>query len=305
MKNTNIMKPTLLVLAAGVGSRYGGLKQIDKLGPTDETIIDYSVYDAYKAGFGKVVFVIRKNIEHDFKEAIADKYSGKIKVDYVLQETEFVPEGFSVSHRTKPWGTGHAVLMAADKIHEPFAVINGDDFYGTDSFIQMAKFLLSTNEQKGKFAMVGYYLKNTLSENGFVSRGVCQVNENGIMTDVQEHTKIQEMNGQIVFEDENGLMKNIHPDTMVSMNFWGFTPDLFSHLKELFVKFLEDNYRSEKAEFYIPFAVNDLVKAGKAEVSVLSTSANWFGVTYREDRNDVMSKLQLLHNKSAYPSPLW
>lgn len=305
MKNTNIMKPTLLVLAAGVGSRYGGLKQIDKLGPTDETIIDYSVYDAYKAGFGKVVFVIRKNIEHDFKEAIADKYSGKIKVDYVLQETEFVPEGFSVSHRTKPWGTGHAVLMAADKIHEPFAVINGDDFYGTDSFIQMAKFLLSTNEQKGKFAMVGYYLKNTLSENGFVSRGVCQVNENGIMTDVQEHTKIQEMNGQIVFEDENGLMKNIHPDTMVSMNFWGFTPDLFSHLKELFVKFLEDNYRSEKAEFYIPFAVNDLVKAGKAEVSVLSTSANWFGVTYREDRNDVMSKLQLLHNKSVYPSPLW
>lgn len=305
MKNTNIMKPTLLVLAAGVGSRYGGLKQIDKLGPTDETIIDYSVYDAYKAGFGKVVFVIRKNIEHDFKEAIADKYSGKIQVDYVLQETEFVPEGFSVSHRTKPWGTGHAVLMAVDKIHEPFAVINGDDFYGTDSFIQMAKFLLSTNEQKGKFAMVGYYLKNTLSENGFVSRGVCQVNENGIMTDVQEHTKIQELNGQIVFEDENGLMKNIHPDTMVSMNFWGFTPDLFSHLKELFVKFLEDNYRSEKAEFYIPFAVNDLVKAGKAEVSVLSTSANWFGVTYREDRNDVMSKLQLLHNKSIYPSPLW
>ncbi len=299
------MKPTLLILAAGVGSRYGGLKQIDKLGPTNETIIDYSVYDAYKAGFGKVVFVIQKSIEHDFKEAIADKYSGKIKVDYVLQEVESVQKQFSVSHRTKPWGTGHAVLMAAEKINEPFAVINGDDFYGADSFCKMSKFLSMNLTNKGKFSMIGYYLKNTLSENGFVSRGVCKVNDAGIMTDVQEHTKIQEIDGQIVFENSDGLNKKLDSEAIVSMNFWGFTPDIFNHLKVLFNQFLEINASSEKVEFYIPFAVNDIVKAGLAEVTVLKTTASWFGVTYREDRENVVENLRILHEKGIYPTPLW
>ncbi len=305
MKKMKKMKPTLLILAAGVGSRYGGLKQIDTLGPTNETIIDYSVYDAYKAGFGKVVFVIRKSIEHDFKEAISDKYSGKIKVDYVLQEIESVPERFSISNRTKPWGTGHAVLMASEVIKEPFAVINGDDFYGADAFKQMSQFLTKNHDGKGKFSMVGYYLQNTLSENGFVSRGVCRVNENGFMTDVQEHTKIQEINGEIVYEDENGFKKQLNPNSIVSMNFWGFTPDLFHYLQNMFEKFLEQNHYSEKAEFYIPYAVNDLVKDGLAEVNVLNTSASWFGVTYREDRSMVISNLRLLHDKGIYPTPLW
>ena len=299
------MKPTLLILAAGVGSRYGGLKQIDTLGPTRETIIDYSVYDAYKAGFGKVVFVIRKSIEHDFKEAISDKYSGKIEVDYVLQEVDSVPSQFSINNRTKPWGTGHAVLMAAEKINEPFAVINGDDFYGSDAFVKMADFLNENNQKTGKYAMVGYYLKNTLSENGFVSRGVCKVNENSILTDVQEHTKIQESNNLIIFEEADGSLKTLEPSTLVSMNFWGFTPDLFGHLKTMFTAFLEKNSNSEKVEFYIPFAVNDLVQTGKAEVKVLNTIASWFGVTYREDRETVVESLRQLHEKGVYPSPLW
>lgn len=299
------MKPSLVVLAAGVGSRYGGLKQIDKLGPTGETIIDYSVYDAYKAGFGKVVFVIRKSIEADFKEAIADKYSGKIEVDYVLQEIDKTPYSFDTSHRQKPWGTGHAVLMAAEKVNENFAVINGDDFYGADAFLKMKDFLEKNSGKKGKFSMVGYYLKNTLSENGFVSRGLCQVDENGTLTDVTELTKIQEVNGEIVFEDKDGNSKNLERNSLVSMNFWGFTPDLFANLKELFIEFLKENAQSEKAEFYIPFAVNDLIKANKASAKVLSTTASWFGVTYREDREMVVNNLKELHDNKVYPSPLW
>ncbi|MDD2412073.1 MAG: sugar phosphate nucleotidyltransferase [Bacteroidales bacterium] len=299
------MKPSLVVLAAGVGSRYGGLKQIDKLGPTGETIIDYSVYDAYKAGFGKVVFVIRKSIEADFKEAIADKYSGKIEVDYVLQEIDKTPYSFDTSHRQKPWGTGHAVLMAAEKVNENFAVINGDDFYGADAFLKMKDFLEKNSGKKGKFSMVGYYLKNTLSENGFVSRGLCQVDENGILTDVTELTKIQEVNGEIIFEDKDGNSKNLERNSLVSMNFWGFTPDLFANLKELFIEFLKENAQSEKAEFYIPFAVNDLIKANKASAKVLSTTASWFGVTYREDREMVVNNLKELHDNKVYPSPLW
>lgn len=299
------MKPSLVVLAAGVGSRYGGLKQIDKLGPTGETIIDYSVYDAYKAGFGKVVFVIRKSIEADFKEAIADKYSGKIEVDYVLQEIDKTPYSFDTSHRQKPWGTGHAVLMAAEKVNENFAVINGDDFYGADAFLQMKSFLEKNTGKKGTFSMVGYYLENTLSENGFVSRGLCQVDENGILTDVTELTKIQEVKGEIVFEDKDGSSKSLERNSLVSMNFWGFTPDLFPNLKELFIEFLKENAQSEKAEFYIPFAVNDLIKANKASAEALSTTASWFGVTYREDREMVVETLKELHDKNIYPSPLW
>ncbi|MGI6319535.1 MAG: nucleotidyltransferase family protein [Bacteroidales bacterium] len=299
------MKPSLLILAAGVGSRYGGLKQIDKLGPYGETIIDYSVYDAHKAGFGKVVFVIRKSIEQDFKEAIADKYSGTIEVDYVLQEVEFVPEGFDVSHRTKPWGTGHAILMAAEKIQEPFAVINGDDFYGADSFMQMGKFLISEKVKNNDYSMVGYYLNNTLSENGFVSRGVCQMNQDNILTDVDEHTKIRPDGEKIIFENANGEINTLDANSLVSMNFWGFSPQIFVQLKEMFQKFLEENSKSEKAEFYIPFAVNDLIKANKTNVHVLSTTASWFGVTYREDRESVVESLKKLHEEGVYPSPLW
>lgn len=299
------MKPSLLILAAGVGSRYGGLKQIDKLGPYGETIIDYSVYDAHKAGFGKVVFVIRKSIEQDFKEAIADKYSGTIEVDYVLQEVEFVPEGFDVSHRTKPWGTGHAILMAAEKIQEPFAVINGDDFYGADSFMQMGKFLISEKVKNNDYSMVGYYLNNTLSENGFVSRGVCQMNQDNILTDVDEHTKIRPDGEKIIFENANGEINTLDANSLVSMNFWGFSPQIFVQLKEMFQEFLEENSKSEKAEFYIPFAVNDLIKANKTNVHVLSTTASWFGVTYREDRESVVESLKKLHEEGVYPSPLW
>lgn len=299
------MKPSLVVLAAGVGSRYGGLKQIDKLGPNGETIIDYSVYDAYKAGFGKVVFVIRKSIEADFKEAIADKYSGKIEVDYVLQELDKTPFAFDVSHRQKPWGTGHAVLMAAEKVNEVFAVINGDDFYGSDAFKQMADFLIENANETAKFSMVGYFLKNTLSENGFVSRGVCKTDEKGKLTDVNEHTKIQEINGEIVFEDENGKQKPLDKNSLVSMNFWGFTPDLFPKLNQLFIDFLKENAQNEKSEFYIPFAVNDLIKANKATAQVLSSTASWFGVTYREDREMVVNSLKKLHQDKVYPTPLW
>ncbi len=301
------MKSSLVILAAGVGSRYGGLKQIDKLGPTGETIIDYSVYDAMKAGFGKVVFVIRKSIENDFKEAIADKYSGKIDIDYVLQELEYVPDGVNVTpERIKPWGTGHAIMMAVDKINEPFAVINGDDFYGSDAFITMANYLKNIPQgNTTNYSMVGYRLGSTLSENGYVSRGVCTTDNNGLLVDIEENTKIQRINGVIksFINDEKSV--ELDENVPVSMNFWGFVPSVFEHLNNLFKDFIKDNSTNLKSEFYIPYAVNDLIKQGKAQAMVLDSKAEWFGVTYQEDRPLVVKKLKELHENKIYPTPLW
>lgn len=301
------MKPSLVILAAGVGSRYGGLKQIDKLGPNGETIIDYSVYDAMNAGFDKVVFVIRKSIEQDFKEAIADKYSGKIAVDYVLQEVDRVPAGIEVNpERVKPWGTGHAILMAAEKIDAPFAVINGDDFYGADGFVAMGSYLSTLPASSDhKYAMVGYRLGNTLSENGYVSRGVCSVNGTQDLTNVVEHTQIERKNNRIeAFDTENNVIE-LAENTPVSMNFWGFTPSLFNHLESMFSQFIAENASNLKAEFYIPTVVNNLIHSNVVEAKVLDTTAQWFGVTYQEDRQTVVDKLAALHQAKVYPSPLW
>lgn len=301
------MKPTLLILAAGVGSRYGGLKQIDKLGPNGETIIDYSVFDAMNAGFVKVVFVIRESIESDFKEAIADKYSGKIEVDYVLQEVHKVPKGIDINpERIKPWGTGHAILMAADKINTPFAVINGDDFYGADGFVAMGKYLMSLSaDSTTKYSMVGYRLGNTLSENGYVSRGVCAANSKNELTNVVEHTQIERKNNRIEAFDSSNNVIELEENTPVSMNFWGFTPSIFNHLDQMFTEFINQNIDNMKSEFYIPTVVNQLIHTQMADVKILDTTAQWFGVTYQEDRSSVVAKLASLHAEKVYPSPLW
>ncbi len=301
------MKPTLVILAAGMGSRYGGLKQIDKLGPNGETIIDYSVYDAMNAGFDKVVFVIRKSIEADFKEAIADKYAGKIEVDYVLQETDKIPAGIQFNpERVKPWGTGHAILMAAEKVTTPFAVINGDDFYGADAFVKMAEFLsnLSENDQKS-YSMVGYRLGNTLSENGYVSRGVCSANEKKQLTNVVEHTQIERKNNQIEAFDAQNKVIALGENTPVSMNFWGFSTSIFTHLNSMFAQFIQTNSDNLKAEFYIPSVVNELIHNNSVSAEVLDTTAQWFGVTYQEDRPTVVESLKKLHENKTYPTPLW
>ncbi len=300
------MKPTLVVLAAGIGSRYGGLKQIDGLGPSGETIIDYSIYDAIRAGFGKVVFVIRKNIEEDFKHVFASKYGDKIEVDYVFQELENIPSWVKINpERQKPWGTGHAVLMAAEKIKEPFAVINGDDFYGAESFSAMAKFLIETEQDCNLAAMVGYLLKNTLSENGFVSRGVCEGNSENKLQKVTERTQIERINGDIKYKDETGNLLTLEDDTIVSMNFWGFKPQFLSHLKNQVESFIEKNSQELKAEIYIPLVVDNMIKSNDLQVEILKTTAEWFGVTYKEDRPVVIQRLQELVNNQIYPAKLW
>jgi choline kinase len=297
---------TLLVLAAGMGSRYGGLKQIDALGDHGETIIDYSIYDALQAGFSKVIFVIRRDIEADFCEVVLNKYKGKIAVDYVLQEIDAIPAGFTVpENRRKPWGTGHAVLMAKDKIDGFFAVINGDDFYGRNSFRILVNYLntLSLEDVKNG-AMVAYSLEKTLSEHGSVSRGVCEVNAEHFLTKVTEHTKLSRQNGQIVNENLDGTTQIMNPQTPVSMNFWGFHPQIFTHIGQLFTEFLEKNIGDEKSEFYIPFAVDDLIKNGTIRVKVLETDAEWYGVTYQEDRQIVADKFKQMTEAGVYPAKL-
>jgi len=297
---------TLLVLAAGIGSRYGGLKQIDALGPAGETIIDYSIYDALRAGFSKVVFVIRKSIETDFREVILDKYKGKITVNYVLQEIDAIPSEFSVpKERTKPWGTGHAVLMAKPQIDGFFAVINGDDFYGRNSFKVLVNYLDTlTLENTKSCAMVAYLLEKTLSEYGSVSRGMCEVNEKHFLTKVTEHTKLSYQNGQIVNENQNGTFTRMNPQTPVSMNFWGFHPSIFTHLERLFTEFLEKNSQDVRSEFYIPFAVDNLIKSQTIQVKVLKTDSQWYGVTYKEDRKIVMERIQQMIKAGIYPTRL-
>ncbi len=300
------MKPTLLVLAAGMGSRYGSLKQVDKLGPSGETITDYSIYDAIRAGFGKVVFVIRKSIEADFKE-VFHKFNNKIQVEYVYQELDNIPEGIKVpADRQKPWGTGHAVLIAAEKINTPFAVINADDFYGFGSYQTMAAHLSKTYTiDTDIYSMVGYKLENTLSEHGHVSRGVCETTSENILKSIVERTQIKKINEKIVYKESEEIWKPLTGNEIVSMNFWGFPPTVFKHLKEKFKIFIENNYQNLKSEFYLPFAVNDLILESKAKVSVLHTPDFWFGVTYKEDKESTISKLQELVIKGIYPQNLW
>lgn len=303
------MKPTLFLLAAGMGSRYGGLKQMDGLGPNGETIMDYSIYDAINAGFGKLVFVIRKDFEKDFREKVVSKYEGHLPVEVVFQSLEDLPEGFTVPEgRTKPWGTNHAVLMGKDVIKEPFAVINCDDFYGRDSFNVMGKFLSELPEgSTGKYSMVGFRVGNTLSESGTVSRGVCATGEGNFLETVVERTKIERKeDGEVKYLSEDESTWVAIPDTTpVSMNFWGFTPDYFKHSEDYFVKFLSEHINTPKSEFFIPTLINELVNNGTASVKVLTTESKWFGVTYSDDRQGVVDKLAELHATGVYPEKLF
>ena len=287
------MKPTLYVLAAGMGSRYGGLKQLDGLGPNGETIMDYSIFDAIRGGFGKVVFVIRKDFEADFREKVLNKYANHIPVEVVFQSLDKLPEGFTCpADRVKPWGTNHAVLMAKDVIKEPFAVINADDFYGRDSFAVLGKWLSEMDGKTNSYCMVGYRVGNTLSESGSVSRGVCAMDDNRMLTDVVERTKIERIDGVVKYKDENDEWVSIEDNTPVSMNMWGFTPDYFAHSESYFAEFLNENMSNLKAEFFIPLMVNKLIQEGTSTVEVLDTTSRWFGVTYAEDRPSVVAKIQ-------------
>jgi len=299
-------KPTLLILAAGIGSRYGGLKQLDKVGPGGEAIIDYSIYDAIQAGFGKVVFVIRKSIEADFKEFIGSKLDGKIEVEYVFQELNKLPEGIVANpDRQKPYGTGHAVLMAADVIKENFAVINADDFYGKEAYETIAQYFKELDTASMDNCMVGYNLKNTLSEHGYVSRGQCTSDANGYLEDVVERTHIEKMENGIFFENEKGASIELDENTLVSMNFWGFTPRFFEQLNTRFTKFIQNNLNELKSEFYIPTAVNEMIEEGLGRTKVLESDAAWFGVTYQEDRPVVVESIRKLIREGKYPEHLW
>lgn len=300
------MKPTLFVLAAGMGSRYGGLKQLDGVGPSQETIMDYSIYDAVNAGFDKLVFVIRKDFEKDFREKIVKKYEKKIQVELVFQEPDILPEGFTPNpDRIKPWGTNHAVMMGRDVINEPFAVINADDFYGRESFKILADYLTTLISSENKYCMVGYRVGNTLSESGTVARGVCETDDKDNLTGVVERTQVKRVDRKVSYQDDNGKWIAIDDNTPVSMNMWGFTPDYFKYSDDYFIKFLKENQDNIKAEFFIPLLVNNLIVNGVVTVKVLDTPSKWFGVTYADDRAGVVSKLKELVEEGVYPSPLW
>ena len=301
------MKPTLFVLAAGMGSRYGGLKQLDGLGPNGETIMDYSIYDAIRGGFGKIVFVIRKDFEQDFRDKVLSKYEGHIPTELVFQAITDLPEGFTCpAERTKPWGTNHALLMGKDVINEPFCVINADDFYGRDAFAVMGKYLSEVPEgSKNAYSMVGFRVANTLSENGTVARGICSTDADSNLTTVVERTEIMRVNGPVCYKDEQGEWVAVEDNTPVSMNMWGFTPDYFQYSEQMFVDFLKENISKPKAEFFIPLVVNNLIVSGKASVKVLDTTAKWFGVTYAADRQGTVDKIQELIAAGEYPSKLF
>ena len=301
------MKPTLLVLAAGMGSRYGGLKQLDQVGPSGETIIDYSIFDAIRAGFGKVVFIIRRDIEKEFKAAVGSRYEGKIAVDYAFQQIDALPEGFSVPEgREKPWGTGHAVYTAKELINEPFAVINGDDFYGREGFQLLADYLRESKDgDKADFSMCGFIMRNTLSDNGSVSRGVCEVDSSGNLTEVVEHTKI-ERNGEAAKSFmEDGSVVDFTGNEIVSMNMWGFTPSLFEYMDDMFVDFLKEHGQEMKSEFFIPLVADTLIKQDKATVKVMTSKDEWFGITYREDKPNVVASVKKLVEQGIYPPKLF
>lgn len=301
------MKPTLLVLAAGMGSRYGGLKQLDGLGPNGETIMDFSIFDAARAGFGKVVFVIRHAFEQDFREKVISKYKDAIKVEVVFQELDSLPEGFKLHpERVKPWGTNHAILMGKEAVKEPFAVINADDFYGKESFQILADALKKMEGKRDQYCMVAYRLGNTLSESGHVSRGVCNKNAQNHLTTVVEHYEVQRKGNEVVFKNqETGNYDTIDENLPVSMNMWGFTPDYFEHSDADFKEFLTKNADNIKAEYGIPTMVNRLIQEGTSTIDVLETPCKWFGVTYKEDRPSVVEKIQQLINEGVYPNKLF
>lgn len=301
-----MIKPTLLVLAAGMGSRYGSLKQMDGVGPNGEAIIDYSIYDAIRAGFGKVVFVIRHSFAKEFTEVFnAERFGHRIEVEYVYQELDCLPEGFSLPEgRQKPWGTNHAVMMAAPVIREPFAVINADDFYGRDAYAVIGRYLSSLEGSRNSYCMVGYEVSKTLSENGTVSRGVCTVDADGYLQGMVERTQIERVDGTILFHD-GGADEPLAENTPVSMNLFGFTPDYFEYSADYFRTFLSENISNLKAEFFIPLMVNRLISTSVARMRVLSTSAQWFGVTYKEDKPQLMAKIEALIEAGEYPRKLW
>ena len=310
------MKPTLLVLAAGMGSRYGGLKQMDGLGPHGETIIDYSIHDAVEAGFGKVVYIVRESFKAQMEEAVKEKYAGvktrdgePLRFVFVTQELDKIPARFPLNpERVKPWGTAHAILMAQDVIQEPFAVINGDDFYGKDSFRILADWCRAHENTEGQYCIVGFELENTLSENGSVSRGICSYDQKGILTNIAEHLNIAREEDGKVYGDNTVTGENhveLAPKALCSMNMWGFTPDYFAKSAAIFETFLEANAGELKKEYYIPYAVDCIVKSGKGACEVLSTPSHWFGVTFKEDRPGVVAKFAELVEKGIYPSPLY
>lgn len=300
------MKPTLYIMAAGMGSRYGGLKQLDGLGPSGETIMDYSVYDALRAGFGKIVFVIRHDFEQEFRDKIISRYEGHVPVEVVFQELTALPGDYKPDPgRTKPWGTGHAVLMGKDVIDEPFGVINADDYYGADSFRVLADFLRSVQGKKGCYAMVGFNIVNTLSENGGVSRGHCQVDADGYLTGVNECHGIMRRDGRLTQVNENGETVPFPEDAHVSMNMWGFTPDFFDYTESAFLDFLSRHGDELKSEFYIPTVVNNLIRDGKVTVKVEPTASKWFGVTYAADRDATVAEFKNLVEQGVYPTPLF
>ncbi len=295
-------KPTLVVLAAGIGSRYGGLKQIEPVGPHGATIIDYSIFDALRAGFAEVVFVIRKNIEVTFRRTIGSRFEKRVPVSYVFQELDKLPAGFSApGDRVKPWGTAHAIWVTAESVRAPFAVINGDDFYGRTSFQLLCQHLASGSPD---FAMVGFLLRNTLSEHGNVARGVCRVAPNGLLEGVTEMTRIARQGAGAGHTDDAGQVQSLTGEEVVSMNMWGFTPALFPHLERLMGVFLREHQHNPKAEFYIPTVVNALVKEGQAQVKVLRTPDTWLGVTYQEDRPRVIEGIRRLVEQGEYPERL-
>ncbi|HVM46830.1 MAG TPA: sugar phosphate nucleotidyltransferase [Candidatus Acidoferrum sp.] len=296
-------QPSLLVLAAGIGSRYGGLKQIDPIGPGGETIIDYSVFDALRAGFGKLIFVIRRDIERPFREFIGSRFENRIEVHYVFQELDKLPSGFAAPPiRQKPWGTGHALLMGAEVVREPFGVINADDFYGRHSFEMLGRHLSSGNPD---YAMVGFVLRNTLSEFGSVARGVCRTSPDGFLEGVTETTRIERDGQAAKYTDAAGQAHPLTGDEVVSLNLWGFTPSIFDSLRREMLSFLQQHGRDDKAEFFIPTVVNTLVASGEARLRVLPTPDSWFGVTYREDRPRFIQSVRELIQRGDYPERLW
>src|SRR5690606_14326146 len=299
------MKPTLLILAAGMASRYGSMKQVDGFGPNGETIIDYSIHDAIRAGFGKVSFIIREEFQDSFKAIFEPKLQGRIETDYVFQSYDLSPFGINKTiERQKPWGTGHAVLSARNQINEPFCVINADDFYGYDAFEKMAAFL--NNEVRDDYyALMGYEVDKTLSDYGSVSRGICKVNASGNLQEINERTKVYKKDGVIVYEDDNGVTTPLDDDARASMNFWGFTPAIFKQSEEMFKSFVEANENNPKAEFFIPLMAEELVKTSEAQFKVIPTSSKWFGVTYKEDKPIVQQSLAELVANGTYPENLW
>jgi dTDP-glucose pyrophosphorylase len=298
-------KLTIVILAAGMGSRYGGLKQVDTFSLEGDTIIDFSLYDAIQAGFSKVVFVIRANLQAEFNALFENKLRGKIKVEYVYQELENIPAMYRDSKREKPWGTGHALLLLKDIVKENFAVINADDFYSRQAFDTIASQLRITDEESYDFSMVAYSLKNTVSENGYVSRGECTVDRSNLLVDIIERTRIERINGDLKSQEKSGEMTAISEDTTVSMNFWGFTPKCFEFVDELFLHFLEENKGNLKIEFYLPFIVSKMIQSNKVSVKVLESNSKWFGVTYSKDRKEVENEINTLKENSIYPMNLW